>query len=55
MIGVAMFFNRELESGNSVVLGFRVMDVDFKEKLSNGEHFVYDARMTGLTLGFTWD
>lgn len=45
----------KLQSGNSVVLGFRVTDVDFKDKLTNGELFVYDARMTGLTVGFTWD
>jgi len=50
-----MFFNRKLQSGNSVVLGFRVTDVDFEDKLPNGEFFKYDARMTGLTLGFTWD
>jgi hypothetical protein len=50
-----MFFNRKLQSGNAVVLGFRVTDVDFKDKLPNDEIFVYDARMFGLTLGFTWD
>lgn len=50
-----MFFNRKLQSGNAVVLGFRVTDVDFEDKLPNDEFFVYDARMTGLTLGFTWD
>jgi len=50
-----MYFNRKLQSGNSVVLGFRVMDVDFEDKLPNDEFFVYDVRMTGLTVGFTWD
>jgi len=49
-----MFFNRKLQSGNSVVLGVRVMDVDFEDKLPNGELFVYEVRMTGLTLGFSW-
>ena len=49
-----MFFQRHLKSGNAVVLGFRVTDVDFGEKLSSGEFFNYDARMTGLTVGFSW-
>jgi hypothetical protein len=50
-----MFFQRKLQSGNAVLLGFRVMDIDFEEDLPNGELFKYDARMSGLTLGFMWD
>ena len=49
-----MYFQRKLESGNAVVLGARVMDVDFSDKLPNDELFVYDVRMVGLTLGFSW-
>ena len=48
------FFQRKLQSGNAVVLGVRVMDVDFDDKLPNDELFKYDARMTGLTVGFSW-
>lgn len=52
---VQMFFQRNLQSGNAVLLGFRVMDIDFEDDLPNGELFKYDARMSGLTLGFMWD
>ena len=52
---VQMFFQRKLQSGNAVLLGFRVMDIDFDDKLPNDELFKYDARMSGLTLGFMWD
>ena len=31
-----------------------VKNIDFKDKLPNDELFIYDARMTGLTLGFSW-
>ena len=50
-----MFFQRELQSGNAVVLGARIMDVDFEDRLPNGEMFKYDTAMTGLTIGFMWD
>jgi hypothetical protein len=50
-----IFFQRELKSGNAVVLGARIIDVDFEDKLPNGEFFKYDAAMTGLTFGFMWD
>ena len=50
-----VFFNRKLNSGNALVLGLRVMDIDFEDKLPNDEFFKYDARMTGLTLGYMWD
>ena len=50
-----MFFQRKLQSGNAVVLGLRLMDIDFEDDLPNGEVFKYDALMSGLTLGFMWD
>ncbi len=50
-----MFFQRELKGGNALVLGLRVMDVDFEDKLPNGEQFTYDTRMSGLTFGYMWD
>jgi len=53
--GAQMFFHRELKSGNALVLGARIIDVDFEDKLPNGELFKYDMAMTGLTIGFMWD
>ena len=50
-----MFFQRQLQSGNLVTLGLRVLDVDFDDPLPNGELFRMDARMSGLMFGFTWD
>jgi hypothetical protein len=35
--------------------GFRALSVDFDESLANGDLFVLDANMLGLTVGFTWD
>jgi len=52
---VQMFLQRKLQSGNALVIGFRVMDIDFDDKLPIGELFKYDVAMTGLTLGFMWD
>jgi len=53
--GAQMFFHRELKSGNALVLGARIIDVDFEDKLPNGELFKYDMAMVGLTIGFMWD
>jgi len=53
--GAQMFFHRKLKSGNALVIGARIMDVDFEDKLPNGELFKYDTAMTGLTIGYMWD
>lgn len=50
-----LLFQRNLQSGNAVVMGLRVTDIDFEDDLPNGAMFKYDAMMTGLMLGFTWD
>ena len=50
-----VFFQRVLKSGNALVVGLRVMDIDFEDKLPNDMLFKYDALQTGLTFGFTWD
>lgn len=50
-----IFFQRNLQSGNAVILGFRATDIDFEDKLPNDQLFKYDALMTGLTIGFMWD
>ena len=52
---VQMFFQRNLQSGNAVILGLRVLDINFEDDLPNGELFRYDARMSGLTIGYMWD
>lgn len=49
-----MFFSRKFENGNALVLGARVMDVDFEDKLPNGELFTYDTMSPGLTIGYSW-
>jgi hypothetical protein len=41
-----------VEISATFLLGFRVMDIDFYDRLPNGELFKYDTRMSGLTLGF---
>jgi hypothetical protein len=50
-----LLFQRNLQSGNAVVMGLRVTDIEFEDKLPNDAMFKYDAMMTGLMLGFTWD
>jgi hypothetical protein len=52
---VQLIFQRKLQSGNMISMGIRVMDIDFDDRLSSGELFVMDARMSGLMIGFTWD
>jgi len=52
---VQLIFQRKLQSGNMISMGLRVMDIDFDDRLSSGELFVMDARMSGLMIGFTWD
>ena len=48
-------FQRKLKGGNRIVLGARVLSVDFDDTLGSGELFFLDAQMTGLMAGFTWD
>ncbi len=50
-----MFFQRKLQSGNAVVLGFRYMNIDFEDDLPNDQLFRFDASVSGLMVGFTWD
>lgn len=49
-----MFFSRKFQNGNALILGARVTDVDFEDKLPNGELFKYDVSMPGLTIGYSW-
>ncbi len=37
------------------MLIYWVTDIDFDDKLPNGELFKYDASMSGLMFGFMWD
>jgi hypothetical protein len=49
-----IFFSRTFQSGNALILGAWVTDVDFEDKLPNGEFFKYDAITPGLTIGYSW-
>ena len=49
-----MLFQRELQSGNLVSTGLRVMSIDFDDQLPSGELFTMDVIMSGLIFAFTW-
>ena len=49
-----MLFQRELQSGNLVSTGLRVMGIDFDDQLPSGELFSMDVTMSGLIFAFTW-
>lgn len=53
-VGFQMDFARELERGNAVVVGFRLLDVDY-ETTVRGNPFVLDTTFFGATVGFTFD
>ena len=53
-VGFDMSFARELKGGNAVVLGFKLLDVDY-EKTVRGRPFVLDTDFFGATVGFTFD
>jgi len=49
-----IFFGRKFQNGNTLVLGARITDVDYEDKLPNGELFKYDTSMPGMTIGYRW-
>jgi hypothetical protein len=53
-IGFQMDFARELERGNAVVAGFKLLDVDY-EKTVRGRPLVLDTTFFGATVGFMFD
>ena len=54
-IGFQMDFARELEGGNSIVAGVRLIDVDYLEQNARGIPVALDATFVGATFGFRFD
>jgi hypothetical protein len=54
-IGLQMDFARELERGNAIVAGFRLIDLDYEEDNVRGIPVVVDLTFLGATVGFTFD
>jgi hypothetical protein len=54
-IGIQLDFARELERGNAIVAGFKVLDIDYEKANVRGIPFVLDATFLGATIGFTFD
>jgi hypothetical protein len=54
-IGFQMDFARELERGNAIVAGFKLLDIDYEEASVRGIPFVLDTTFFGATVGFTFD
>ena len=53
-IGFQMDFARELERGNAIVAGLKLLDLDY-EKSVRGSPFVLDATFFGASVGFMFD
>jgi hypothetical protein len=54
-IGFQMEFARELERGNAIVAGFRLVDLDYEENNVRGIPVVVDLTFLGATFGFMFD
>lgn len=54
-IGIQMDFARELEGGNAIVAGFRLLDLDYEEDNVRGIPLVVDLTFVGATFGFMFD
>ncbi len=54
-VGFQMDFARELERGNAIVAGFKLLDIDYEEASVRGIPFVLDTTFFGVTVGFTFD
>ena len=54
-IGFQMDFARELERGNAIVAGFKLLDIDYEESSVRGIPFVLDTTFFGATIGFMFD
>ena len=53
-VGFQMDFARELERGNAVVAGFKLLDIDY-QKTVRGRPLVIDTTFFGATVGFMFD
>ena len=54
-VGFQIDFARELERGNAIVAGFKLIEVDYEKSNVRGIPFVLDATFFGATVGFTFD
>lgn len=54
-IGIQLDFARELERGNAIVAGLRIIDLDYEEDNVRGIPFVLDGTFFGATVGFMFD
>ena len=54
-VGFQMDFARELERGNAIVAGFKLLDIDYEQDSVRGIPFVLDTTFFGATVGFMFD
>ena len=54
-IGFQIDFARELERGNAIVAGFKLIDIDYEEENVRGLPFVLDTTFLGATAGFMFN
>ena len=54
-VGLQLEFARELERGNAIVAGFRLIDLDYEENNVRGIPVVVDLTFLGATFGFMFD
>ncbi|HEX7236811.1 MAG TPA: hypothetical protein VF405_07605 [Gammaproteobacteria bacterium] len=54
-VGFQMDFARELEGGNAIVTGLKIINVDYEKDNVRGIPFVLDGTFFGATVGFTFD
>jgi hypothetical protein len=54
-IAFQMDFARELERGNAIVAGFKLIDLDYEEDNVRGVPVVVDLMFFGATVGFMFD
>ena len=50
-----LVYARELDSGNSFVTGFKVLDIDYEEESVGGIPFRQDLTFLGATVGYVFD
>jgi hypothetical protein len=53
--GLQFDFARELEAGNAIVAGLKILDIDYEEASVNGTPYNVDTTFIGATIGFLFD
>ena len=53
--GVQLDFGREFDNDNRLVLGLKLLDIDYEEESVGGIPFVIDTMFIGGTLGYRFD